>query len=118
MISENVQQDETMTTDALKDTRIDKIPAVICVQIDENNKKRSSNPANGQDACKVLPSSTLATCRQDYPSGCTILECRLDAFNRPVAQILQVPPLNSDANSQKMGLYVEAKHTPTGPYSR
>ncbi|KAI4482659.1 hypothetical protein M0804_008512 [Polistes exclamans] len=119
MISENVQQDETMNIIALKDTRTDKTPAAICVQIDQNNnKKRSSNPADGQDVSTILPSSTLATCRQDYPSGCTILECRLDAFNRPVAQILQVPPLDSDGNSQKMGLYVEAKHTPSGPYSR
>ncbi|KAI4492119.1 hypothetical protein M0802_010016 [Mischocyttarus mexicanus] len=78
-----------------------------------------SNADDGQNGSTVLPSSTtLATCHKDYPSGCTILECRLDAYNRPVAQILQVPGLDSDVNSQKMGLYVEAKHTPSGTYSR
>ncbi|KAL2715317.1 myb-like protein D isoform X2 [Vespula squamosa] len=114
----NVEQDKIYNIVALKNLKNIKVPA-ICVQIDRKEKKNSNNLAHGQEdhTTTVLPLSTLTTCR-NYPSGCTMLECRLDDFNRPVAQILQVSGRDSNVNNQKMGVCVEAKQMPTGPCSR
>ncbi|KAF7392886.1 hypothetical protein HZH66_008719 [Vespula vulgaris] len=88
------------------------------VLVDLSVTSKTIYSAHGQENhTTVLPLATLTTCR-NYPSGCTILECRLDDFNRPVAQILQVPGPDSNVNNQKMGLCVEAKQMSTGPCSR
>ncbi|KAK2575002.1 hypothetical protein KPH14_008755 [Odynerus spinipes] len=112
--TENSDQSKTINILSMKDKQGATVPA-ICIHIDKVDEKPATTHQQHDD--NVLSTSALATCRKKYPSGCTILECRLDASNKPVAHVLQVPG-DSDATCQKMSVLVEAKQTPRGPYSR
>ncbi|XP_033323272.2 uncharacterized protein LOC117218759 [Megalopta genalis] len=59
---------------------------------------------------------SATTCCPRYPSGSTVLECRLEG-DQPVAHVVQVPADGNTA-TQKMCLLLETKQSPSGPLSR